>query len=140
MNLGPVEFTLVEFPGNQFNGDVAPALVEAVGAGLVRIIDLVFITKDADGNALALELDQVDPAVAEVFGQLDGEYGGLVGEEELMEMAEDVAPDSSALLLVWEAVWARRLAAAVHDSGGRVIAYERIPADVATEALEALTG
>jgi len=56
MSLGPVEYVLIEFPGNKFKGEIVPALQELVQAGTIRIIDLIFITKDVDGSVVSLEL------------------------------------------------------------------------------------
>ena len=60
MSIGPVEILVISFPGNKFNGDVAPALAELVQTGLIRVIDLVFVTKDAAGDVVALELSELD--------------------------------------------------------------------------------
>ena len=81
MTIGPVEYILVRFPGNQFTGEIAPELIALVESGTVNIIDLVFIGKDAEGEVLALEIDELDAIAG--FGDLDGEYGGLIGPEDI---------------------------------------------------------
>ena len=76
MTIGPVEYIIVGFPGNKFNGEIAPELVDLVESGTVRILDLIFIGKDADGSVVAFEIDELDAAAG--FGGLDGDVGGLI--------------------------------------------------------------
>ena len=133
--MGPVEYIIIGFPGNRFNGDIAPALQELVEKGIVNILDLVFIKKDADGHVMAVELDQLSDDEATVFDSVDGEVGYLLSESDLAQMAEGLPNNTSAGLLVWENAWADRFARAVLDSGGEVLARERIPYEVMQEAL-----
>jgi hypothetical protein len=128
MAFGPVEFVIIGFPGNQFRGEIAPALADLVESGTIRILDLVFVKKDADGTASAFEYDAV--AEAAEFAGLDGEAGGLLSDEDIAEAAENLDPDSSAALLVWEDVWAEPFATALRNAGGVLVAGERIPHDV----------
>lgn len=132
MTVGPVEYVVLGFPGNQFTGAVAPALAELSQNGTIRILDLVFIAKDADGDVVAGELEDHD--AAEAFAALEGEIGGLVSQEDIEHAAEGLAPNSSAALLVWEDVWAAPLAAALRESGGVLIEGGRIPHDLIEEA------
>ncbi len=134
----PVEYIVIEFPGNQFNGDVAPALAELIATGTVRIIDLLFVTKDAAGEVGWLELGDLDSDVAAAFDALEGEVGGLVSEEDVAEVAANLSADSSAVLIVWENTWAERFAQAVVASSGQVVAHERIPVAVVEAALAAI--
>ena len=138
MAMGPVEYIVVEFPGSEFNGEVAPALADLVDRGIVRIMDLLVVTKDEDGNVTSLEIDGMKPEVREAFEKLDGEYGGLVSDEDIQEIAAQVPAGSTAALLVWEDVWATRFAEAVRNSGGQLVAHERIPGPVAEAAVAAL--
>jgi hypothetical protein len=136
MPLGPVEYLLIGFPGNQFTGKIAPALAELVDAGTIRILDLVFVKKDPDGSITVVEYDAL--AEAPEFAALDGEAGGLLNDEDIADAAEALDPDSSAALLVWEDAWAAPLAAALRDAGGVLIAGERIPHDTVEQALQTL--
>jgi hypothetical protein len=114
MAIGPVEYMIVAFPGNKFSGEIVPALGELVDNGTIRIIDLAFVIKDADGNVATLEVSDLDSAVGEAFGKLAGQGpGGLLNEEDLEAAAEELDPNSSAALLVWEDLWATRLKEAV---------------------------
>ena len=86
MTLGPVSYTVVAFPGNRFNGNIAPEVEKLVANGTVRVLDLVFVAKDEAGDTISLEFDQRDELAA--FGDLDGEVGGLVNEEDLAHVAD----------------------------------------------------
>jgi hypothetical protein len=137
--VAPVEYIVLEFPGNQFNGDVVPALADLIDRGVVHIIDLLFVTKDADGEVGWFELNDLDdPALAEAFANLEGEVGGLVSEDDVRLVAEELADDSSAAVIVWEDTWAERFADAVLASSGRMLAHERIPAAAVEAALAAI--
>ena len=76
MTIGPLEYIVVGFPGNKFNGAIAPALAKLIESNTIRILDLLFIAKDADGDVVAVEFDELDDLAA--FADLDGETGGLI--------------------------------------------------------------
>lgn len=135
-SIGPVDVALFVFEGNEFNGDVAPALVELQQNGTVRIIDLSFVHKDADGTTSYLEVE--DAAVADAFAAITGDQLDLLSDTDLEYFASELSPDSSALVVVWENTWAARFAAAVRNSGGETVVLERIPREVVVTALEAL--
>ncbi len=136
MGIGPVEYLVVGFPGNQFNGAIAPELAKLVDSGTIRILDLVFIMKDADGSVLAFEVDEHQDLA--VFAALDGEVGGFIGGEDIEHAAEGLEPNSSAALLIWEDVWATPFVEAMRNSGGVLIEGSRIPHDLVEEVLAAL--
>ena len=136
MALGPVSYTVVAFPGNRFNGNIAPEVEKLVSNGTVRILDLVFVAKDQAGDIICLEFDQRDELAA--FGDLDGEVGGLINEEDLAHVAEQLPPNNSALVIVWEDLWAAPLVEAVREAGGVVVDTARIPADLVETALSEL--
>jgi len=135
--MGPVEYLLVAFPGNRFNGDIVPALTELTDKGIIHISDLVFIRKDADGNVVAAELEDLPADVAAAFDDLDGDISDLVSDEDITIAAESLDPDSSAGLLVYENVWATRFRDAIVDSGGRLVDRGHIPPEALEAALEA---
>jgi hypothetical protein len=134
--MGPVEYIVVSFPGNKFTGRIAPELVALVESETVRVLDLIFIGKDAEGDVLAFEID--DLGDVEGFDQLQGEVGGLIGPEDIEFVAAQLEPNSSAALLIWEDVWATPFASAVLESGGVLLQGARIPHEVITSALDAL--
>jgi len=133
MTIGPVEYLVLGFPGNQFTGAIAPALAELSTNGTIRILDLVFIAKDADGNVVAVELEDHDES--EAFAALEGEIGGLVSQDDIEHAAEGLEPNMSAALLVWEDTWAAPLADALRESGGVLLEGGRIPHDLIETAL-----
>ncbi|HNE90154.1 MAG TPA: DUF6325 family protein [Actinomycetota bacterium] len=134
--VGPVDVAVVLFEGNNFNGDVAPAIAELQQNGTVRIIDLAFLTKSADGEAAFVEVE--DAGVSDAFAELTESQLDLLSDEDLMAMADGLDPDSSALVVVWENSWASRLASAIRGSGGEVVSYLRIPHETVATAIEAL--
>ena len=136
MSIGPVEYLIVAFPGNKFRGEIVPALRELVEAGTIRIIDLAFVLKDADGAVVTAELGDLDSDVFKAFDALTPETLGLLNEEDLAAAAEELEPNSSAALLVWEDVWATKLRDAILNAGGEVLDLERLPYEVVQAAVE----
>ncbi len=137
MSVGPVDFAVIAFPGNKFHGQIAPALGELVAAGTVRILDLVFVKKDADGTVMSAELSALDPDEASPFDEVPGEVSGLLNEEDLELAAAALEPDSSAAIVVWETSWAARLADAVAAADSQLLDFERIPREVVEAAVAA---
>lgn len=137
MSLGPVEYVLVKFPGSKFSGEIFPALEELVDAGTIRVIDLVFITKDVDGSVASVELSTLPDDASAPFERAGVELGDLLTQDDIAIASEGLEPGSSAALLVWENAWAKRFADGVVRAEGQVLAHERIPRDVVDAALAA---
>ncbi len=135
--IGPVDYAVIAFPGNQFRGEIGPALADLVDAGTIRIIDIAFAGKSADGDVVAFELTELDPDVQEGLDKLGIEVQGLLTADDLELIAEGLDPDSSAALIVWENVWARNVAQAMRDAGGILVDFERVPHEVVQAAREA---
>lgn len=135
--LAPVDYMIVAFPGNEFKGEIAPALADLVEKGTIRIIDLAFVSKDADGNIAAFELTDIDPDVRKGFENMGVEVNGLFNEEDLQAAGEELDPNSSAALLVWENLWARDVAQAIRNAGGELLDFERLPHEVVQAARDA---
>jgi Family of unknown function (DUF6325) len=136
MSIGPVEYMIVAFPGNRFNGEIVPALQELVESNTVRIIDLAFVIKDADGNVEALEIADIESRFGAALSAIVDNPNGLMNEDDMQAAAEELEPNSSAALLVWEDVWATRLRDAIVRAGGEVWDLERVPADVVQAAID----
>jgi hypothetical protein len=132
--IGPVDYMIVAFPGNQFKGEIAPALADLVDAGTIRIIDLAFVGKNEAGETASFELTELDPEVQAGLDRAGIEVTGLFSEEDLEAAAEELEPNSSAALLVWENVWAREVAQAMRNAGGELLDFERLPHDVVQAA------
>ena len=134
MAIGPVEYVIIGFPGNQFKGEIIPALADLVESGTVRILDLVFVMKDADGNITTAEYEDLPG-----MDDLDGDADGLFNEDDLIVAAERLEPNSSGLLIVWEDTWATPLAVAIRGAGGVILAGERIPHEIVEAAFDSLS-
>ena len=134
--IGPVDYAVFAFPGNQFRGEIAPALADLVEAGTIRIIDLAFVGKNEDGDVVAFELTDIDPDVRAGLENLGVEVNGLLNEDDIRTAAEALEPNSSAALLVWENVWARQVKQAIVNAGGELLEFQRIPHEVVKAARE----
>ena len=136
IEMGPIDYILVEWPGRQPNGEVAPHLVDLVDRGLIRILDLAFVTKDEDGTVAGLELADLGDGAAELE-VFEGASSGLLSDDDLTEAAAALEPGTSAALLIFENTWAAPFAAAVRRSGGQLVASGRIPVEAVLAALDA---
>ena len=134
--IGPVDYAIIAFPGNQFRGEIGPALADLVDSGTIRIIDIAFVLKDEAGNTVAMELTELDPDVQAALESAGVEVGGLFNEDDLIDAADGLPPNSSAAVLVWENVWARKVAQSMRDAGGELVAFERLPHEVVQAARE----
>jgi hypothetical protein len=126
---------VIEFPGNQFKGEIIPALREVVDAGVIRIIDLVFVRKDDRGSVSVMELKDLQKDAADAFAPLARDASTLFAEDDLEKVSEIMESNSSVALLLFEHVWATRFRDAVLNANGRVIAGERIPKERVDAAL-----
>jgi Family of unknown function (DUF6325) len=129
--LGPVELLFVEFPGNQFTGEIIPALSDLIDQGTIRVLDLVFVAKDADGNAVGIELEDLPAESKDAFTDLVEELTELISEEDVEDLAEALEPNSSAAILLFEHKWAIPFRDAIANSGGQLVV--RLP--ITEEAL-----
>jgi uncharacterized membrane protein len=134
--IGPVDYAIIAFPGSQFKGEIAPALGDLIDAGTIRLIDAAFVSKDENGDVLAFELSELAPDVQQALDRLKIEVEGLFNDAELLSIAADLEPNTSAAVLVWENVWARKIATAVRGAGGVLLAEERVPHEVVQAARE----
>jgi hypothetical protein len=130
MAVGPVDVVIIGFPGNKFSGEIAPALMELVEARTIRVLDLLFVMKDADGVVTTITIEDLDPEVGAAFASVEVHEPGDLGPEDADEVADDLEPNSSALLIAFENSWAARFAQACLDADGYVIDQIRIPVDV----------
>jgi Family of unknown function (DUF6325) len=134
--MGPIDYVLVEWPGRQPNGEVAPHLVDLVDRGLIRILDLALIAKDEDGTVAGIELADLGDGAGEL-SVFEGAASGLLGDEDVSEAGAALEPGTSAALLVFENTWAAPFVGAVRRSGGQLVASGRIPVQDVLDALDA---
>ncbi|MEE1755260.1 DUF6325 family protein [Streptomyces sp. SP18CS02] len=135
--MGPIDYLVVEFPGNRMTGEGFPLLVDLVDRGLIRILDLTFIRKDTDGSVAGLEIADLTGDGELDLAVFDGASSGLLGQDDLEEAAAALEPGSSAGVLVYENLWAAPFAAALRRGGAELVASGRIPVSAVLAALDA---
>ena len=135
--LGPVDYLVVEFPAGQqnFTGEAAEELLRLHDAGIIRVMDLVFIGKGADGTVMAQELGDLEDLGD--FARLEAELAETLAEEDVLTFGEVMAPGSLGAVLVFENLWAASFGSAVRHAGGQLIANGRIPIQAIIAAVEA---
>lgn len=139
MTLGPIEVVVIAFPGNRFNGRILPELKKLVDSGTVSIIDGLLVSKDADGDVSFLEIDQVDgDEDSAQLAELCVRFDELISDEDVAELAADLDPESSEVVLVFEHTWLRPLRDAIVDAGGVLAADVRVPPEAVAEVVAAL--
>ena len=134
MAVGPVDVMIIGFPGNKFTGRIAPAIQELVDNGTIRILDLLFVTKDADGVVGVLQAEDLD-ADGAAFLSIDVTQPGALDIGDAEEVSDDLPADSSALLVAFENLWAAKLVDALQAADAVVIDSLRIPVDVVQSVL-----
>jgi hypothetical protein len=133
METGPVDVYIIGFPGNKFTGRIAPAIRELVDNGTIRVLDLLFVLKDADGAVMTLAIEDLDQDGA-AFAELEITEPGSLNEEDADEVSEDLPANSSALLIAFENLWARKVVSALEAADAVLIDSIRIPAEVVEAA------
>ena len=135
MTLGPIDFLALEFPGNKFNGQILVNLLDLVQAGTIRIIDLVVIVKDREGNVAVRELKELDADNIRILDPLKVEVTSMITRNDIDGFAAELANSSAAGLLLIENLWAVKTKQAMLDADARVLLFERIPHEVVEENL-----
>jgi len=137
---GPVDYLVIEFPAGQatFNGEMAAELASLTEAGIIRILDLVVIVKDEDGNIEGFEIDDFDEL--DDLRALESEIAEILAADDLTHLAEAMEPGTTAGVLVWENTWATPFASAARRAGGQLVASGRIPIQAIAASIEAEEG
>ncbi|MFD5425290.1 DUF6325 family protein [Streptomyces sp. NPDC127084] len=134
--LGPVDYLVVEFPGNRMTGEGLPLLIDLADRQIIRILDLLFVGKETDGTLTVMELSDIDGDVdLTVF---EGVSSGLLGQDDLDEAGAVIEPGNSAAVLVYENTWAAPFARAMRRSGAQLVAGGRIPVQALLASLDAV--
>ena len=138
LELGPVDIVVIGYrPEAPMTGEAAPLLVELVERGIIRVLDVMFVTKDADGSFAGFDAtDLTDKGVGD-FTVFEGASSRLLGDDDLAHAAEAIEPGTSAVIIVYENRWAAPFVAAVRRNGGELIANVRIGVDDLVAALDA---
>lgn len=135
-HLGPIDYLVVEFPPGHanFTGEMAAAIADLVEKGIIRVLDLLIIQKDADGSIEALEIDDLD-ALDEIV-HLEAEIAEILAADDVEHLAAAMEPGTVAGVLVWENLWAAPFGAAARRAGGQVVASGRIPIQAIIASLQ----
>jgi hypothetical protein len=136
MTYGPIDFIALEFKGNQFKGEIFPEIMNLVNKGIVRVIDMVIVQKDADGRVTHREMQKHDKNVLAVFDPLEAEINGMIQVEDIEMIGEKLENNTTAAVLLFENLWAVNFVKAVENANGRSVMHVRIPHEVVVETME----
>ena len=136
MTYGPIDFVALEFKGNQFKGEILPALLDLVNREVIRVIDMIVVKKDADGTVTTQEMQEHDDAVLAVFNPLKAEINGMIQVEDIEMIGENLEPNSTAAVILFENLWAIKFVEAVENANGRSVMHVRIPHELVVETME----
>ena len=134
-NVVPLDYAVIDFRGNKFNGEIAPEIYRLASEGLIEVIDIVFISKDKDGQYTSFELNDLSSEEYEQFVPLAEHWESMLTAEDVATLAESVPADCSALVLLWKNIWTEKFRRAVKNSNGEILVHERVPADVLNEVM-----
>jgi hypothetical protein len=137
---GPIDYLVVEFPGNKMTGEGFPLLLDLVDRGIIRILDLMFITKDSEGNVAGVEIRDLDADGDLDLTVFEGASSGLIGADDIDETGQILEPNTSAGILVYENAWAAPFATALRRGGAQLVASGRIPVQAILASLDADDG
>ena|SRR5688500_12968126 len=133
--MGPISYLIVEFPGNKMTGEGFDVLIDLVDRGLVRILDLTFVTRDEDGSVRGLQLQEIDSAFdLTVF---EGASSGMLDDSDFEDAASVITPGSSAGILIFENRWATSFVQALRRADAQLVAAGYIPQDAVLASLDA---
>lgn len=135
--MGPISYLILEFPGNKMTGDGLPIL-ELVDQALIRILDLLFATRDDDGALRVVELRDLDHDGRLDVAIFEGVSSGLLDDSDLADAASAIEPGSSAAILLFENRWARSFTQALRRGGAELVAAGYVPLDAIAASLDAV--
>jgi hypothetical protein len=142
VTLGPLEYIVIGFEGNRFDGSIAREIEKVVEKKIIRLVDVVFVGRDGDGNALVIELDNKDDPRFATFEPLLADRMGLFTPEDVVMIAESLPANTAGVALLFEHRWAEDLKDAMAAAGGFLVNRVVIPPEVLEEVsaeLEAAT-
>lgn len=128
--MGPVDWLVVRFPGNRFKGRIAPEIRRLEDSGIVRVIDLVFIRKDEEGNVASFEVNDLGGEDENAFQVFSGRVDEWLSQDDIDSIGSDLPNNSAAGAILFENLWAIRLKEALLDAGGELVAQGRVPPEL----------
>jgi hypothetical protein len=134
---GPIDYLIVEFPGNGMTGEGFPILVDLVDRGIIRILDLVFVTKLDDGSVKGMAIADLDGDGDLDLAVWEGASSGLIDQDDIEQASGVLDPGHSAGILIYENIWAAPFAAALRRGGAQLVARGPVPVDAIVAALDA---
>lgn len=135
MNRGPVTYLVVEFPGNEFKGEIMPALTELADAGLIHIMDMVVVKKGQDGSVQTIEMSSLSAGDVAALRGVNSSTVGVFGEEDIAALADTLDNNSAAGILLFENLWAAKFTNAIANANGRWLLLESVPGEIVDAAL-----
>ena len=139
LELGPVDVVVIGYPPDApRTGEAMPLFVDLVDRGIIRVLDVLMVQKDAEGNVSGVEIADLDGDGVNDLVVFAGARSGMLGEEDATTAAEGLEPGEMAVLICFENTWAAPFAAAVRRNGGRMLAFQRVPAQDVLDTIEAL--
>ena len=135
---GPVDIAVIGYPADApMTGEAIPLLLDLVDRGIIRVLDVLFVTKNEDGSFSGFDAQDLSSKGVGDFAVFEGASTGMLGDEDASNAADAIEPGSAAVVLVYENRWAGPFIAAVRRNGGVPLAFERIPAQDVIDALDA---
>jgi hypothetical protein len=137
-DLGPIDVAVIAYPaGAPMTGEAVPLLMDLVDRGIIRVLDVMFVTKADDGTFAGFGAHDLDDKGVGDFMVFEGASSGLLDDSDVAQAAETIEPGAAAVMLVYENRWAAPFIAAVRRNGGLPIAFERISVQDVIDALDA---
>lgn len=138
MAFGPIDLIVLEFKGNSFNAELMEDLTDLVSDEIIRILDLVIIQKKQRGEVEVQELRDLEPSIVQVLEPLRAEISGMITVDDIKMIGKKLKENTTAMIMLFENIWAVRLKQDISSVGGRLVMHERIPSEVVSEAIKDL--
>jgi hypothetical protein len=139
VELGPVDIAVIAYPADApMTGEAAPLLLDLVDRGIIRVLDVLFVTQNEDGTYSGFEAKNLESDSVGDLTIFEGASSGLLGEDDIATAADAIEPGFSAVMIVYENRWAAPFVAAVRRNGGVPVAFQRIPEQDLMEAIDAV--
>jgi hypothetical protein len=133
MTVGPLEYLVIGFEGDTFDGSIAREVEKVIDKGIIRLVDVVFLTRDADGAAAVVKLDDADDPRFASFAPLLANSMDLFTPDDLNEIVDSLPLNTTGLVLLFEHRWSEDLKDAIGAAGGFLVNRVVIPPEVLEE-------